>query len=112
MVKVDPITLAVIRGALDSISLEMDNTLAAAAFSTSMAEGRDFGNGIFEAETGEVITQGSQSLPYFVGIMQFILQDALTRIDTNEIRPGDIFVTNDVYFGGSHIMDVRFFMPF
>ena len=56
MVKVDPITLAVIRGALDSISLEMDNTLAAAAFSTSMAEGRDFGNGIFEAETGEVIT--------------------------------------------------------
>ncbi len=112
MVKVDPITLAVIRGSLDSISLEMDNTLAAAAFSTSMAEGRDFGNGIFEAETGEVITQGSESLPYFVGIMQFILQDALTRIDTNGIRPGDIFITNDVYFGGSHLMDVRFLMPF
>jgi len=111
-VKVDPFKLAVIRGALDSISLEMDNTLAAAAFSTSMAEGRDFGNGIFEAETGEVISQGSESLPYFVGIMQFILQDALTKIDTDEIRPGDIFITNDVYFGGSHLMDVRFLMPF
>jgi N-methylhydantoinase B len=112
MVNVDPITLAVIRGALDSISLEMDNTLAAAAFSTSMAEGRDFGNGIFEAGSGEVITQGAESLPYFVGIMQFILQDALKRIDVSEIRPGDIFITNDVYFGGSHLMDVRFLMPF
>jgi N-methylhydantoinase B len=109
---VDPITLAVIRGALDSIALEMDNTLATAAFSTSMAEGRDFGNGIFEGETGEVITQGSESLPYFVGIMQFILEDALTKIDVSEISPGDIFITNDVYFGGSHLMDVRFFMPF
>jgi N-methylhydantoinase B len=109
---VDPITLAVIRGALDSIALEMDNTLATAAFSTSMAEGRDFGNGIFEGETGEVITQGSESLPYFVGIMQFILEDALTKIDVNEISPGDIFITNDVYYGGSHLMDVRFFMPF
>jgi len=109
---VDPITLAVIRGALDSLALEMDNTLATAAFSTSMAEGRDFGNGIFEAETGEVITQGSESLPYFVGVMQFIVEDALTKIDTNEIYPGDIFITNDVYFGGSHLMDIRFLMPF
>jgi len=109
---VDPITLAVIRGALDSIALEMDNTLASAAFSTSMAEGRDFGNGIFEAETGEVITQGSGSLPYFVGVMQFVIQDALSKIDMDNISPGDIFVTNDVYWGGSHLMDVRFFMPF
>ncbi|MFC2013350.1 hydantoinase B/oxoprolinase family protein [Chloroflexota bacterium] len=109
---VDPITLAVIRGAIDSIALEMDNTLASAAFSTSMAEGRDFGNGIFEAETGEVITQGSESLPYFVGVMQFVIQDALTKIDINDLCPGDIFITNDVYFGGSHLMDVRFFKPF
>ncbi len=109
---VDPITLAVIRGALDSIALEMDNTLATAAFSTSMAEGCDFGNGIFEGETGEVITQGSESLPYFVGIMQFILEDALTKIDVSGISPGDIFITNDVYYGGSHLMDVRLLLPF
>jgi N-methylhydantoinase B len=109
---VDPIKLAVIRGALDSIALEMDNTLAAAAFSTSMAEGRDFGNGIFEPETGEVVTQGSQSLPYFVGIMQFILEDVLGKISKESIQPGDIFITNDVYFGGSHLMDIRFIMPF
>ena len=109
---VDVVTLAVIRGALDAIASEMDNTLVTAAFSTSIAEGRDLANGIYHAETGEVIAQGMESMPSFAGTMQFALQAALKEIDTDNLSPGDIFVANNIYWGGTHLMDVRLFKPF
>ena len=108
---VDPITLSVIRGALDSICVEMDGTLSAAAFSPIIAEGCDYGNGLFQADGG-VISQGTATLPYFTGLMQAVLKDTLKKIDINDISPGDIYITNDIYWGGSHLMDVRFLKPF
>jgi len=108
---VDVVTLAVIRGALETVALEMDNTLPRAAFSTAIAEGRDYADGIY-SKTGEVIVQGRESLPMFIGAMQFSLQKSLEQIDTNDLSPGDIFIVNDVYLGGSHLPDVKLFQPY
>lgn len=108
---VDVTTLAVIRGALETIALEMDNTLPMAAFSTSIAEGCDYADGIY-TKTGEVVVQGQESLPMFMAMQQYSLQKSLEIVDINEISPGDIYVVNDVYVGGCHLMDVRLFQPF
>src|SRR3990172_3027596 len=108
----DLITLAVVRGALEQAALEMDSTLARGAFSTSIAEGYDFANGIYEGDTGEMVAQGPNSLPMFVGNMQFTVQEALKRIDLRKVSPGDVYIVNDVYCAGTHLMDVKLIKPF
>ena len=49
-------------------------------------------------------------LPIFVGTMQFGTAEVIKRART--IAPGDLFIVNDPYLGGTHLMDVRFVKPF
>ncbi len=112
---IDPITLSVIQAGLQQVCDEMDLTFSRAAFSPVIAEANDRSDGIYGAEDGSLIAQGAGGLPVFVGTMQYS-----TRVLTEMIRdgkaaapqPGDIYIVNDPYLGGTHLMDVRFAMPF
>jgi N-methylhydantoinase B len=106
----DPVTLAVIQNGLIQVCNEMDLAFVRAAFSPVIAEGLDRSDGIYHRETGELIAQGDLGLPVFVGTMQFGTQEVIKR--AGEIRPGDVFIVNDPYLGGTHLMDVRFVKPF
>lgn len=113
--KIDPVTLAVIQASLQQICDEMDLTFARAAFSPVIAEANDRSDGIYAAEDGALIAQGAQGLPVFVGVMQFSTQSLIARIAAGETaapEPGDIYIVNDPYLGGTHLMDVRFVLPF
>ena len=115
MPSLDPITLAVIQAGLQQVCDEMDLTFSRAAFSPVIAEANDRSDGIYSAEDGSLIAQGSQGLPVFVGVMQFSTRTILERIRagvTAAPEPGDIYIVNDPYLGGTHLMDVRFAMPF
>ncbi|QPM90197.1 hydantoinase B/oxoprolinase family protein [Pseudooceanicola algae] len=111
----DPLTLSVIQAGLQQVCDEMDLTFSRAAFSPVIAEANDRSDGIYAAEDGALIAQGTQGLPVFVGTMQYS-----TRVLTERIRdgitaapqPGDIYIVNDPYLGGTHLMDVRFVTPF
>ena len=109
-VAVDPITLAVIRGALEEITNEMDYVFERMAFSPVISDGWDRADGIYDPVTGEVYAQGPRGLPTFVGVMQFATKAVIDRIA--DPRPDDIFVTNDPYLGGTHLMDVKMIRPF
>lgn len=111
----DPVTLAVIQAGLQQICDEMDLTFSRAAFSPVIAEADDRSDGIYSAEDGSLIAQGSKGLPVFVGVMQFSTRSLIARIASGETappEPGDIYIVNDPYLGGTHLMDVRFAMPF
>ncbi|MBC7477300.1 MAG: hydantoinase B/oxoprolinase family protein, partial [Pseudorhodobacter sp.] len=111
----DPVTLAVIQAGLQQVCDEMDLTFSRAAFSPVIAEANDRSDGIYAADDGALIAQGSQGLPVFVGVMQFSTCTILARIASGETAapdPGDIYIVNDPYLGGTHLMDVRFAMPF
>lgn len=108
----DPITLAVIKGGLEQIAEEMDLTLKRAAFSPTIAEGHDRANGLYHPQTGEVIVQGVTGLPIFIGIMQCTTQAVLQAVQRRGTQPGDVFLVNDPYSGGTHLMDVRMVKPF
>lgn len=113
--KIDPITLAVIQASLQQICDEMDLTFSRAAFSPVIAEANDRSDGIYAASDGALIAQGSQGLPVFVGVMQFSTGTIIHRIAAGETaapEPGDIYIVNDPYLGGTHLMDVRFAMPY
>jgi N-methylhydantoinase B len=111
---IDPVTLAVIQAGLQQVCDEMDLTFSRAAFSPVIAEANDRSDGIYSAEDGSLIAQGSKGLPVFVGVMQFSTRTILERIATGITaapEPGDIYIVNDPYLGGTHLMDVRFAMP-
>lgn len=108
----DPTTLAVVRGALERVAAEMDSTLVRSAFSPVISEGQDRASGIYHPTTGEVIVQGEEGLPNFVGAMQFTVQALVGRMSGEEMRPGDIFIVNDPYVGGTHLMDVKLIAPY
>ena len=67
----DPITLTVIQSGLQQVCDEMDLSFSRAAFSPVIAEANDRSDGIYSAEDGSLIAQGSQGLPVFVGVMQY-----------------------------------------
>ena len=111
----DPVTLAVIQASLQQVCDEMDLTFSRAAFSPVIAEANDRSDGIYSATDGSLIAQGSKGLPVFVGVMQFSTRKIIERIASGETaapEPGDIYIVNDPYLGGTHLMDVRFAMPF
>ena len=111
----DPITLAVIQAGLQQVCDEMDLSFSRAAFSPVIAEADDRSDGIYSAADGSLIAQGSRGLPVFVGTMQFSTRHIIERIATGLTKPpepGDIYIVNDPYLGGTHLMDVRFAMPF
>jgi N-methylhydantoinase B len=111
---VDPITLAVIHNGLQQVCNEMDLAFVRSAFSPVISEALDRSDGIYAAEDGALIAQGELGLPVFVGTMQFSTRAVIDRVRENgwAVEPGDVFIVNDPYLGGTHLMDVKFVKPF
>ncbi|MEQ9260223.1 MAG: hydantoinase B/oxoprolinase family protein [Roseovarius sp.] len=112
---IDPITLSVIQAGLQQICDEMDLAFSRAAFSPVIAEANDRSDGIYDARDGALVAQGAGGLPVFVGTMQASTANLIERIEagiTAPPDPDDIYIVNDPYLGGTHLMDVRFAKPF
>src|SRR3954451_4061765 len=108
------ITLSLIQAALQQACDEMDLASSRAAFSPVIAEANDRSDGIYSAEDGSLIAQGLGGLPVFVGVMQYSTKTLIEMIADGSCltpEPGDIYIVNDPYLGGTHLMDVRFAMP-
>jgi len=112
---IDPITLSVIQAGLQQVCDEMDLSFSRAAFSPVIAEANDRSDGIYAAEDGALIAQGTGGLPVFVGTMQYSTRKLIEMIAAGTVakpKPDDIYIVNDPYLGGTHLMDVRFARPF
>jgi len=112
---IDPVTLSVIQAGLQQVCDEMDLSFSRAAFSPVIAEANDRSDGIYSAKDGSLIAQGIGGLPVFVGTMQYSTRVLIERINdglTAAPEPDDIYIVNDPYLGGTHLMDVRFARPF
>ncbi|MAU08015.1 MAG: methylhydantoinase [Deltaproteobacteria bacterium] len=110
MSTLDPVTLAVLQSGLQQVCNEMDLAFVRSAFSPVISEALDRSDGIYHKDTGELIAQGELGLPVFVGTMQFGTQHVIER--AKNLQPGDVYIVNDPYLGGTHLMDVRFVKPF
>lgn len=109
---IDPVTLAVVRGALEQIADEMDLHLIRAAISPIISETNDCAHGLYDAETGETIAQGSFGLPLFLASMQWTVQRviAVAKADGG-FTDGDLWILNDPYISGTHLNDVVLVKP-
>jgi N-methylhydantoinase B len=108
----DPVTLAVLKGRLEQIADEMDATLHRSAFNPIIAEARDACHGLYHAETGDTLVQGTKGLPIFVGAMAFAVRAVIAKVRAEGgLEPGDTFLFNDPYEGGTHLNDFRLVRP-
>lgn len=112
--KLDDVTLSVIQSSLQQVCNEMDVAFQRAAFSPTISETMDRSDGIYHPNTGELIAQGEWGMPIFVGCMRFSTQAALEYIRARDmpVEEGDVFMFNDPYMGGTHVMDVKFLRPY
>ncbi len=103
-----------IQAGLQQVCNEMDIAFTRAAFSPVIAEAEDRSDGIYAAADGALIAQGEFGLPVFVGAMQYSAREIIRLIREGQVaapEPGDIYIVNDPYLGGTHLMDVRFAKP-
>ena len=109
---VDPITLSVVRSGLEQLCDEMDLHLVRSALSPIISETNDCAHGIYDPHTGETIAQGRLGLPVFLANMQFAVQSTIAEANrSGGFRPGDVWILNDVYLGGTHLNDVNLVTP-
>ena len=112
MTALDPVTLAVLNGRLVQIADEMDATLFRSAFNPIIAEAHDACHGLYHADTGATLVQGTSGLPIFVGAMAFAVKAVIDKVARDGgLDPGDTYLFNDPYDGGTHLNDVRLVRP-
>jgi len=109
MSAVDPITLSVIWGALQSIAVEIGTTVHRTAYSEQAREGQDFSVAVFDPE-GRMVAQGPYS-PGHMGAMSFAVRHALDAYPLETLRPGDAILLNDPLLGSGHFPDFFITQP-
>ncbi|WP_299416131.1 hydantoinase B/oxoprolinase family protein [uncultured Sulfitobacter sp.] len=106
--QVDPVMLEVFNNLFMSIADQMGATLANTAYSVNIKERYDFSCAIFDPQ-GDLVANAPH-VPVHLGSMS---QSVRTILDQNagNIRPGDVFMMNDPFNGGTHLPDVTVITP-
>lgn len=105
--KVDPITRSVVQHRLSSIVSEMGEAMLRTSYSQILNSSRDFSIGICDTRS-RLIAQADH-IPVHVGALPWATRAIEARF--RDVAPGDVFLLNDPYHGGSHLPDLTAFVP-
>ncbi|NEV02416.1 hydantoinase B/oxoprolinase family protein [Bradyrhizobium uaiense] len=107
----DPITLEIIQNSLQATADEMFAVMKKTAMSSIVYEVLDMGTGVTDAK-GALASSGA-GIPAFVGVLDKAVKVIAKKFGTpGDILPGDVFATNDPYYGGvTHLNDIVVAMP-
>jgi N-methylhydantoinase B len=102
---IDPVTLSVFVNALTGIAEEMGAVLVRSSYSSNIKERRDCSCALFDAD-GLMIAQ-AEHIPVHLGAMG----DTVAAVIERSPSPGDVFIVNDPFAGGSHLPDITLVAP-
>ena len=106
----DRITYEIVRNALYAIALEMKIAMMHTAGSPIIHSGGDASAAIFDAEM-QLVAQGND-IPTMLGSAVVSTKVSVEAIGVENLRPGDVIISNDAYLGGgNHQPDVQFTRP-
>ena len=106
----DPVTLQILWSRLISIADEAAAALLRTSFSTIVRESNDFACVLMDAE-GASLAENSIGIPSFVGLLPRTLRHMLAEIPREELRPGDVLITNDPWMATGHLLDITTVSP-
>src|SRR4029450_14062345 len=107
---IDPITLEVIRETLVSTVREMRVTLVRTAYSSILYEGEDFSCVLMDGDANIVAMSKGQDHPLHIVPIGWSMKAVREKFG-DDIHPGDLFLHNDPYTGGTHLNDVGVIYP-
>ena len=107
---IDPITLEVVRETLSSIVREMRVTLVRTAYSSILYEGEDFSCVLMDRDAQIIAMSRGQDHPLHIVPISWSMRAVRERFG-DDIHPGDVFLHNDPYTGGTHLNDVAMIYP-
>jgi len=103
----DPVMLEVFNNLFMNIAEQMGLRLQNTAYSVNIKERLDFSCALFNAE-GELIANAPH-MPVHLGSMSESIKTVIER--NPAMQPGDVYVLNDPYHGGTHLPDVTVVTP-
>ena len=108
-IDIDPVTVEIIRNALNSSADDMNATLIRSAYTPIIYEAGDCVVALLDAQH-RVLGQ-SAGLPIFLGNLETCTLATEERFGRGVWQPGDVWILNDSYLGGTHLNDVTIFGP-
>ncbi|WP_430504655.1 hydantoinase B/oxoprolinase family protein [Haloparvum sp. PAK95] len=102
---VDPVTLEILRNQLEGVAEEMGQVLIRGAYSPNIKERQDCSTALFDAE-GRMVAQ-AEHIPVHLGAMP----EAVAAVREQDPEPGDVWILNDPFEGGTHLPDVTLVSP-
>src|SRR5258706_192850 len=104
----DPVMLEVFNNLFMSIAEQMGVRLAQTAYSVNIKERLDFSCALFDA-AGNLIANAPH-MPVHLGSMGESIKTVIAK-NVGKMKPGDVYVLNDPYNGGTHLPDVTVITP-
>ena len=106
--EVDPVMLEVFNNLFMNIAEQMGLQLQNTAYSVNIKERLDFSCALFDAD-GQLIANAPH-MPVHLGSMSESIRTVIAR-NAGRMQPGDVYVLNDPYHGGTHLPDVTVVTP-
>ena len=104
----DPVMLEIFNNLFMSIAEQMGLRLQNTAYSVNIKERLDFSCALFDA-SGNLIANAPH-MPVHLGSMGESIKTVMQR-NAGSMRPGDVYMLNDPYHGGTHLPDVTVISP-
>ena len=110
--KIDPVTAQVVRGALETIAIEMGHKLTRMSYSSIIRESEDFGAALVDPNCQQ-LCESVFSTPLQLGPISGYVRGIQTifKMRGEEFFPGDVIMHNSPYYGASHGPDIAFCLP-
>src|SRR6056297_4345282 len=103
--EIDPVTLEVLRNQFESVAAEMGHVLIRGAYSPNITERQDCSTALFDAD-GRMVAQ-AEHIPVHLGAMP----EAVAAVRERDPEPGDVWLLNDPFAGGTHLPDLTMVSP-
>ena len=106
----DPVTFDIIQNAIEAIADEMFVIQRKASMSAIIYEVLDFSSSILDP-AGDIAASGA-GIPAFIGVLDKAIKGILKKFPLESVRPGDLYASNDPYYGGvTHLNDMVLASP-
>jgi N-methylhydantoinase B len=108
--KVNPITVEVVRNGINACADEMAMALCKSAYNMMIYEVRDFCCGLIDPQA-RMISQNKGGLPIFLADLGIAVKDGIDRYGLDGFAPGDVIIMNHGQVCGQHLNNVVIYAP-
>jgi N-methylhydantoinase B/oxoprolinase/acetone carboxylase alpha subunit len=105
----DPVAIEVLRGRLQSIADEMEFVLLKSSYSSIVTEALDATCAVFDRHG--MTTAQACAIPVHLGVLAELGRSFARQYPQGEAQPGDVYIINDPYAGGTHLPDIAVAAP-